>query len=44
MYGVPSQTVQDTVKAHGATLVAMDPDERCGREWVGYRYVVRTRK
>ena len=41
MHGIPSRVVEDAIAAHGGTLVQREPDERCGKEWVGYRYVVR---
>ena len=41
MHGVPSGMVEGTIKAHGGTLVHRESDERCGKEWVGYRYFVR---
>jgi SAM-dependent methyltransferase len=41
MHGIPSGIVEDTIAAHGGTLVQREADERCGKEWVGYRYIVR---
>ena len=41
MHGVPSGLVEGAIAAHGGTLVHREPDERCGKEWVGYRYFVR---
>ena len=41
MHGIPSGIVEDAIAAHGGTLVQREPDERCGKEWVGYRYIVR---
>jgi SAM-dependent methyltransferase len=40
MHGIPSGIVEDAIAAHGGTLVQREPDERCGKEWVGYRYIV----
>jgi SAM-dependent methyltransferase len=40
MHGIPFGIVEDTIAAHGGTLVQREPDERCGKEWVGYRYIV----
>jgi len=41
MHGIPSGIVEDAIAAHGGTLVRREPDERSGKEWVGYRYIVR---
>lgn len=41
MHGVPSGIVEGSIAAHGGTLVHRESDERCGKEWVGYRYFVR---
>jgi hypothetical protein len=41
MHGVPRAVVETLIRQHGAALVHVEPDERCGKEWVGYRYFVR---
>jgi len=41
MHGVPRAEVETLVRQHGATLAHVELDERCGQEWVGYRYFVR---
>ncbi len=41
MHGVPSGIVEESIAAHEGTLVHRESDERCGKEWVGYRYFVR---
>ncbi len=40
MHGVPSEVVERAIAAQGGTLVHRESDERCGKEWVGYRYFV----
>ena len=40
MHGVPSEVVERAIAAHGGTLVHRESDERCGKEWIGYRYFV----
>lgn len=41
MHGVHRDIVTSVVEEGGATLVHVEADERCGKEWVGYRYFVR---
>jgi SAM-dependent methyltransferase len=41
MHGVPFDQVERSIAAHGGVLVHREQDERCGPEWVGYRYFVR---
>jgi SAM-dependent methyltransferase len=41
MHGIPFGIVEDAIAVHGGTLVQREPDERCGKEWIGYRYIVR---
>ena len=41
MHGVPFDVVERSLAAHGGTLLHREADERCGKEWVGYRYFVR---
>lgn len=40
MHGVDRDVVLRTIKEGGGTLVHLEVDERCGPEWVGYRYFV----
>lgn len=41
MHGLHRDTVIELLKSRGGTLLHLENDERCGREWVGYRYFVR---
>ena len=41
MHGVHRDVVRRVVEAQGGRLVHLEMDERCGREWIGYRYFVR---
>jgi SAM-dependent methyltransferase len=41
MHGIHRDVVVRLVEEAGGTLIHVDVDERCGNEWVGYRYVVR---
>ena len=41
MHGVPRADVEAMIAANRGTLVHVETDERCGPEWVGYRYFVR---
>jgi SAM-dependent methyltransferase len=41
MYGIHRNVVEQFVRDNGATIVHLEIDERCGKEWVGYRYFVR---
>jgi SAM-dependent methyltransferase len=41
MHGIPRDLVERVVREHGGSLLHVEADERCGREWVGYRYFVR---
>lgn len=41
MHGLHRDTVIEVNESHGGNLLHLEIDERCGREWVGYRYVVR---
>jgi len=41
MHGVHRDVVEQLIAEHGAAVVHLEPDERCGKEWVGYRYYVR---
>jgi SAM-dependent methyltransferase len=41
MHGIHRPVVEQLIRDNGGTLVHLEPDERCGREWVGYRYFVR---
>jgi hypothetical protein len=43
MHGVHREVVEQLLAEHNATVVHLEPDERCGKEWVGYRYYVRKR-
>ena len=43
MYGVHRDEVDALIRQNGSSLVHMEADERCGEEWVGYRYFVRKR-
>ena len=40
MHGIHHMIVEDLIRTCGGTLVHREIDERCGAEWVGYRYVV----
>jgi len=41
MHGIHRQVVEQVIRDNGGTVVHLETDERCGREWVGYRYFVR---
>ncbi len=41
MYGIHRQVVEQVIRDNGGTVVHLETDERCGKEWVGYRYFVR---
>ena len=41
MFGVHCDTVAALVSEQGAHVVHREIDERCGQEWLGYRYFVR---
>jgi hypothetical protein len=41
MYGVAKDEVLEILRALGTDCVHIEPDERGGPEWVGYRYFVR---
>jgi hypothetical protein len=41
MYGVHRDVVVSVVEQEGGRLLHVETDERCGREWIGYRYFVR---
>ena len=41
MHGLHHDVVKRLMGDNGATLVHLEIDERCGQEWVGYRYFVR---
>jgi SAM-dependent methyltransferase len=41
MHGVHREAILELIRAHGAQLLHLEEDGRCGREWVGYRYFVR---
>jgi SAM-dependent methyltransferase len=40
MHGMAREAVERLVNAHGGVLRHVEVDERCGREWIGYRYYV----
>ena len=40
MYGIPRDEVLAIVAAHGGSVFHVEPDERGGPEWIGYRYFV----
>ena len=44
MHGIQRDTVEQFVRAHDGELLHLEPDEKCGKEWVGYRYFVRKRR
>lgn len=44
MFGVPQEIVRDTIGASGSQLFLQEPDERCGREWIGFRYFIEKRR
>jgi SAM-dependent methyltransferase len=41
MHGLHRDVVLSVVEQEGGRLLHLETDERCGREWVGYRYFVR---
>lgn len=41
MHGIHRDVVMRVVEEHGGALVHLEIDERCGSEWIGYRYFVR---
>jgi SAM-dependent methyltransferase len=41
MHGVHYDVVTRAIADHGGALAHVERDERCGPEWVGYRYFVR---
>jgi SAM-dependent methyltransferase len=41
MFGIPVETVAETIARAGAKLLRTEPDRSCGREWISYRYFVR---
>jgi hypothetical protein len=41
MHGIHREAVLKLIDAHGAQLLRVEEDERCGKEWFGYRYFVR---
>jgi hypothetical protein len=40
MFGVPHEMVRDLVDAHGGRIFLQEPGERCGPEWIGFRFFV----
>jgi SAM-dependent methyltransferase len=43
MHGIHRHTVEAFIHDHDGELLHLEPDEKCGKEWVGYRYFVRKR-
>ena len=41
MHGIEREAVERLIYRHGGVLPHVEIDERCGREWVGYRYFIR---
>jgi hypothetical protein len=41
MHGIHREAILELIRAHGAQLLHIEEDGRCGKEWVGYRYFVR---
>jgi SAM-dependent methyltransferase len=41
MHGIHRDVIQQLIHDNGGTLVHLETDERCGKEWIGYRYFVR---
>lgn len=41
MYGIDRTAVEQLIRDNGGTVLHLEIDERCGKEWVGYRYFVR---
>jgi hypothetical protein len=41
MYGIDRMAVEQLIRDNGGTVLHLEIDERCGKEWVGYRYFVR---
>ena len=41
MHGIHREAILELIRAHGADLLHLEEDGRCGMEWVGYRYFVR---
>ena len=40
MHGIERQALEQLIDRHGGVLRHVEIDERCGREWVGYRYFI----
>ena len=40
MHGIEREAVERLISRHGGVLGHVEIDERCGREWVGYRYFI----
>jgi SAM-dependent methyltransferase len=41
MHGIHRHIVETLIRQNGGTLAHLEIDERCGKEWVGYRYFVK---
>lgn len=41
MHGIHRQTVEQFIRDNGGAVAHVETDERCGEEWIGYRYFVR---
>lgn len=41
MYSIHRDEIVALISSHGAQLLRLEEDGKCGREWVGYRYFVR---
>jgi hypothetical protein len=41
MFGILKDEVVNFLESHGGTVIHIEEDEYCGKEWVGYRYFVR---
>jgi SAM-dependent methyltransferase len=41
MHGIHRDAILELIRAHGAQVLRLEEDGRCGKEWVGYRYFVR---
>lgn len=43
MHGIHREQIERLINQHGGVLAHLETDERCGKEWVGYRYFVQKR-
>lgn len=43
MFGIPREQIEDFFRSHGDSILLIENDDHGGWEWIGYRYVIRTR-